>query len=213
MDIFSPASLPGVGLGDVASLVAVGGMVGVAVAVGVLLTAGFPGAAAFLVAAGALVAAHPDGSVGALGTTLPAVAVAAAVAGTLVIRSGRNRVGHAASGIGLLAGLVAAGLWWSDWEHAPFHVRSDEVAAMVGAAVVGLVGAFAAGRFIRGSVQAGGDGTIVQVASVVAAVVAAALALYVPFAGYVVLVAAGLFLLRQRRRAAAKHAGLRILNG
>lgn len=213
MDVFSPSRYPAVGLGDVSTIAAVGGLVGVAVALGVLLAAGLPGLAAMAIATGVLLAAHPHGSVGAVATVLPIAAIVLGVAGTVLVRANKGRAGHAVAGLGLLSGLVAGGLWWSDWEQAQFKLGGDAWISALVAVVAGGVAAFAIARFVNGAVAAGGHGGTVRGTATVGGIAGAALSIWVPFVGYVLFVATAWFLARQRRRAAAKYEGLRILNG
>jgi hypothetical protein len=144
------------------------------------------------------------------------VGLAVAVALVLValgFRAVRNRIVRSIAAIALGAALAATGMWWADYRDSSLHFGSHTSIGVAVALVAGAIGGVTAARFIRGSVQAGGDSTIVQAAVLLAALIDAAVSVFVPFVGFAFALLCAFFTLRQRRRAGEKHAGLRILNG
>lgn len=213
MDVFAPGSLSGVGLGNITSVAGFGGLLAMAVVSGALLAEGVVGTVLWLVVSIAGLATLTPAYGGAAPLMLGAV-VAVFALGIVAWRLERS---EAPSGrLFAFAAAVAAGACmgfaWSEWNELPFRLRDAEalVGTMVGLAAA-VVGGHAAYLFTRGSVRAGGSAAIVGAAVGFVALVAGALGVLVPFAGYVVLALAAVLAIRLGRRVRAKYKGLRIL--
>ncbi|MCW2950290.1 MAG: hypothetical protein JWN41_1303 [Thermoleophilia bacterium] len=240
MEIFAPHNLPGVGMGDLASVTGVCGLLGLSVTSGMLVAEGIVGTAIFTASALAVLAAKPDlgGSVPFAVLPLVLLLVVAVMRHVLGARSRRLRallVGAAAdapetrsarSAVSsrdalaqalaiasvLLAGALV-GYAWAEWNEVPFQLGDTEsIAGVAIGAIVAALGGDAAWRFLSGAVRAGGSSLVVGVVVALVADLANALSFYVPFVGGVVVLATGLLTVRLRRRTRQKYAGLRILS-
>lgn len=240
MELFAPEHLPGVGMGDLGSIVAICGLLGLAATSGALVAEGALGTLVFALAALAVLGQKEDfgGSVPAAAAVLVFLLLAAATRWLLAARARRDAaalVGAAADApetravrttitrrerwaqrlaVASVAWAGAAtGLAWAEWNEAPFRLADAE--AGIGLAV-GIVAAAIAGdaawRFLQGALRAGGSPVVVGAVVVAVALALNVASVYVPFAGLVVLVLAGILAVRLRRRQQQKYGGLRILN-
>lgn len=239
LSLFAPDNLPGVGMGNLMSVVGVGGLIGLAVTSGALVASGMVGTVVFIAAAAAVLSAKDDfGGVLPIAVGLLAVVLAASIVHVVATRRARTasdgRVGTAkddpatkaaisgarrskrlarvAAFTGVCVAGAATGFAWAEWNEAPFAIGDTE--SLAGTAlglVLAAIGGDAAWRFVTGAVRAGGSWTIVGASAAIVAFVLNSVSFYVPFAGFVVLVAAALLTLRLRRRDRAKYEGLRIL--
>lgn len=240
MEIFSPDYLPGVGMGDLASVAAICGLLGLAVTSGVLIAEGALGTLIFALSAVALLQEKDDfgGSVPASLAVLVFLLLAAAARFLLAARARRASqalVGAAPDApetkaaragvarrerwvqwiaiVSVLWAGAAVGFAWAEWNEVPFRLEDAEAAVGL---VLGLfaaaVGGDAAWRFLHGAVRAGGSAVIIGVVVCVAAYLLNGLSVYVPFVGAVVFVLALVLSFRLRRRAQQKYQGLRILS-
>jgi hypothetical protein len=125
------------------------------------------------------------------------------------------------AGLGVALGVVAAGALGGRRLAlvAPFLAAAVGIALGIGfadpeeaaaAGVGGILGAFGALELVRGALGRGGTPLATALLVLLAAVVVAALA-FVPFVGYVELVAVPALGMRLRRRAGKRYAGLRTL--
>lgn len=208
MELLAPQNLPGVGMGDLASLGGIGGLVGLAVTSGALLLARVPGTIVYCIAAVLVLLGNDErwgGQPVVAGVLLAAVLACAVLADVLDRR--------ALSWVALLVGAGAVGYAWAEWNEGAFSGFDTEAIAGTAAGVAaGLVGAFAAHLFLRGSLRAGGSSAIVASTVAVVAFALNSASFYVPFAGYIVLVLAAIVAIRLRRREGGKYKGLRILS-
>lgn len=221
MEIFPPHALPGTGLGDIASVVGFGGLAGIACAAGMLVAEGIVGVIAFVAATSLVLASAADafgGRPAPLGAALVLVVVLAA------LRAYRSRtappgeepgnvVVSLLDALAVLASAATVGTVWSEWNELPFSLDTEAAVGMVAAVLCGAAGAAAARAFVSGSVRAGGSHAIVGGVVAVVAIGLGALAGYVPFAGFAVVVLAVVFVVRLRRQSGRKYKGLRILSG
>jgi len=240
MEIFAPHNLPGVGMGDLGSIVGVLGLVGLAVTSGMLVAEGIIGTVVFVGSAFAVLAAKPDlgGSVPfavlalgillvasvlryVLGTrTRRAVARLAGAAAdapeTRAARAGVSRADALAQALTIVSVLLAGALMgfaWAEWNEVPFRLGDGESFAGIAIGfVAAAIGGDAAWRFLQGSVRAGGSTVVIGIVVAIAAYALNAAAFYIPFAGIVVLALAIVLAVRLRRRTKQKYAGLRILS-
>lgn len=240
MELFSPDYLPGVGMGDLGSIVAICGLLGLAATSGALVAEGAIGTLVFSLAALAVLSQKEDfgGSVPAAGAILVFLLLAAAARWLLAARARRDAaalVGAAsdapetkatratisrrqrwAQGLAIASVAwagAAAGFAWAEWNEVPFRLEDAEAAAGL---AVGIVAAAIAGdaawRFLQGALRAGGSPVVVGMVVVLVALALNVASVYVPFVGAVVLVLAALLAVRMRRRQQQKYGGLRILN-
>jgi hypothetical protein len=241
MDIFSPAHLPGVGMGDLTSIAAICGLIGLAVTSGAMIAEGIIGTLVFVVSAIALLQQKDEFAGGAAPYAIGMLVLLVVLTGIAIVLEQRARatsVGLAGAAadtpetkaarrtiarselwaqvltiVAVAIGGAAVGFAWAEWNEAPFRLEDTE--AFVGLAigvVAGLVGGDAAWRFAHGAIRAGGSAVIIGVAVVVVAFVANVASEYVPFVGVLTLLVAGWLALRLRRRSSEKYAGLRILS-
>jgi hypothetical protein len=241
MDVFSPSNLPGVGMGDLGSLVAVLGLLGMAVTSGVLVAQGALGTLVFSISAVAVLSEKDDfgGSVPASLAVVVLLLLAAAARWLLEVRAARERAALAGAAadapetkaarvrivrrerwaqalaiLAVLAAGAAAGFAWAEWNEVPFRLDDGEAAAgLVIGLVAASIGGDAAWRFLHGAVRAGGSAGIVGTVLVLLAWLLNAASVYVPFAGGVVFLLVVVLALRLRRRQQQTTGGLRILNG
>lgn len=240
MELFAPDNLPGVGMGDLQSVVAICGLLGLAVTSGALLTEGAVGAVVFTISALWVLQHKPDlgGAPGLALLVLALMLVAVALRRLLEFRADRDAralVGavpdapetRAASGavqrrrrwsrrLALLTAVAAGastGFAWAEWNEVPFRLEDAEAFAGIGIGIVAAaIGGDAAWRFLQGAIRAGGDVTVVGVVVSLVALAANVASVYLPFAGAVVLLLALLLALRLRSRQRERFAGLRILS-
>lgn len=85
------------------------------------------------------------------------------------------------------------------------------VTAAVGL-VVGVIGYRIASSFLWGSVKGGAVRSIVSITVLIGSLLVAAIALFIPYSGIILVLLAIVVMVRQRRRAQAKYKGLRILS-
>lgn len=211
MEVLAPDVLPGVGMGDIASIAGIGGLVGLAVTSGALLAAGLPGALVYVIAAAVVLGTSAD-------PWRDQPVVAGVVLGAVLVLSAIRSFGAprwavpAAYGGAVLAGL-AVGFAWAQWEEGAFSGVDGEALVAVGAGMAfALLGGWAADLFVSGSVRAGATLAIVGVAVAAVALALNAASFYIPFVGFVVAALAVLFAVRLRKRERAKYKGLRILS-
>ncbi len=220
MDIFPPANLPGVGMGNIVAIVGLGGLLGMAATSGMLLAEGALGTLLWSLSAAAMLMVKDPafGDAPALaGGLLAAAAVLGAVAAYLGrVRSddpaGASDRGRWMSLLGVLVAGASVGFGWAEWNEVPFTLADAESFIGLGIGVIAAaVGGHAARTFVRGSVRAGGNSIIVGSVTCIAALALNAVSFYVPFAGFVVLIALFVLGIRLSRRSGGKYKGLRIL--
>lgn len=211
MEVLAPDQLPGVGMGDIASLGGLGGLLGLAVTSGALMAAGLPGALVYVLAA-ILVLAGNDERWG--DQPLVSGVVLAAVLAVATIRTfAAERMGTRMVWLGAVLAGAALGYAWAEWNEGAFTgVDGEAWIAMVVGVAGALLGAWSAHRFVSGSVRAGGSLAIVGLAVAIVALALNAASFYVPFVGYVVAALALIVAMRLRRRDREKYKGLRILS-
>ncbi|MCZ4495523.1 MAG: hypothetical protein JWM25_106 [Thermoleophilia bacterium] len=240
MDLFAPENLPGVGMGDLESIVAVLGMIGLAVTSGALIAQGTLGTILFVISGIAVLQEKPDfgGSTPAalviFGFLLVAVAARtilemratreeAGVAGLakdsketkqlVAAVERRRRMARALTFLAVLWGGAAVGFAWAEWNEVPFRLEDAEAIIGLGLGLlVAAIGGDAAWRFLSGALRAGGSALVVGIVVVVIAYLLNVASFYIPFVGIVPLLLAIWLAIRLRRRAQQKYAGLRILS-
>lgn len=239
MEFFSPDNLPGVGMGDLQSIAAVGGLIGIAATSGVLVAEGALGTILYVVSALALLNQKDDfGRSPEAAIAVLAVIVLALLARVLLSRTAdreaaaltgaagdapetkarRSAVARRRSWVQRLTILSVAwsgavvGLAWAEWNEVPFRLEDTESWVGLGVGLVAAaIGGDAAWRFLQGAVRAGGSAAIVGTVICASAYVLNVLSVYVPFVGLVTLALLVVLAARLRRRVDQKHAGLRIL--
>lgn len=240
MDLFSPANLPGVGMGDLESIAAICGLLGIAVTSGMLVAQGALGTLVFALSALAVLQ-EKDNFGGAVPASLAVIIfllLAAAgrwlldtraarlqveLAGaapdapeTRAARARSARLARWARGLSIVAVAwtgVAVGFAWAEWNEVPFRLQDTEaVLGLVLGLVAAAIGGDAAARFLDGAVRAGGSALIVGVVVILVAYLLNSLSFYVPFVGGIVFVLTLVLAVRLRRRAQQKYQGLRILS-
>lgn len=240
MEFFAPDNLPGVGMGDLQSVVAICGLLGLAVTSGMLVAEGLVGTALFAASALLVLSEKPDlgGSAPAAIGLLVLLAVLAFARNLLQLRARRDALGLAGAAadspetrtvrtavasreawahrLAILAVAIAgaaSGFAWAEWNEVPFALGDAESLVGIG---IGLVAAAAGGdaawRFLQGALRAGGSAVVVGIVVCVVAYAGNALSVYVPFVGAAIFLLAVVLALRLRRRAQQKYAGLRILS-
>jgi hypothetical protein len=240
MDIFSPSNLPGVGMGDLESIVAVLGLLGLAVTSGMLVAQGALGTLVFSLSAIAVLQQKDDfgGAVPASLAVIVFLLLAAATRWLLETRATRltarlagaaadapetradrdraARLARWARGLAIAAVAwtgAAVGFAWAEWNEVPFRLEDTEaILGLLLGLVAAAIGGDAAARFLDGAVRAGGRTLIVGVVVIVIAYVLNALSYYVPFVGGIVFLLTLVLAVRLRRRAQQKYQGLRILS-
>lgn len=240
MELFAPENLPGVGMGNLASIAAICGLLGLAATSGVLVAQGMIGTVLFIASAVVVLREKPDfgGSVALAGLVL---AFLAAVAGARVMLARRARreaaaLAGAASDaprtkaarasiawrerwarrlamMGVVFAGASAGFAWAEWNEAPFQLGDPEsIAGLLVGVVAASIGGDAAWRFLQGAIRAGGSAPIVGAVVSIVAYALNVTSVYVPFAGAVVFLLAAALAVRLRRRQQQKYEGLRILS-
>lgn len=240
MDLFAPEYLPGVGMGDLTSVVGICGALGMAATAGMLLAEGAIGTTLFVASAIALLSRKPDfgESVPAVAFILALLSIATIIRTVLIVRArraGANLAGTATgdeaavalrtsvarresrarslSIISVVYGGAAVGFAWAEWNEVPLRLEDAEsVVGLAVGVVAASVGGDAAYRFIAGAIRAGGSPALVGIALSLVALGLNAASVYIPFAGAIVVALALLAVLRLRRREHGRHRGLRILS-
>ena len=234
MELFPPAHLPGVGMGDLMTVVGVGGLIGLATTSGALLANGLAGILLFVGAAllvlqekSVFLGGQPEIVIGVLVALVLLGAIrlvlarrsnAAAVPGapqagsSAAPREAQQRSIRLLDLLAVLIGSATVGFAWAEWNEVPFAFADNEAIAgtLIGLAC-GAIGGHAASLFVSGSVRAGGHPSIIVGAVLLVAFALNALGLYVPFIGYLSLLLAAAFAVRLGRRSHKKYKGLRIL--
>lgn len=240
MEIFAPDYLPGVGMGDLASITAISGLLGLAVTSGIMVAQGWIGSAVFVLSSCVLLMQkdHHGGAVtiaaALLGTILGMAIIrwwldrraksfksqlvgVAADAPDSKVKKKRfarcERWSHGLAIVGVVVAGAAVGFAWAEWNEVPFRLDDLEGAFGIMLGIVGAsIGGDASWRFIRGATNAGGSAVMVGFLIVVGAWILNALSVYVPFVGGVVLILSLILAVRLRRRARQTYKGLRILS-
>ncbi len=216
MDIFPSANLPGVGMGNITTIVGLGGLLGMAVTSGILIAEGAVGGVIWALSAVALLLAKDPhfGDAPALTLGLIAVTLLLGLIAAMRARAADAEVdrGRFIALLAVLVGGASVGFGWAEWNEVPFTLGDPEsyVGTVLGV-VAAAVGGHAAHLFVRGSVRAGGSALIVGVVTCVVSLMLNAASFYLPFAGIVVLLLVLIFGIRLAKRARAKYKGLRIL--
>lgn len=240
MDVFAPHNLPGVGMGDLASITGMLGLIGLAVTSGMLVAEGLIGTLVFVASASVLLTQKPEWG-GAAAYTITAFVLLVIVSlirmfvvrrvhpeqvqakgraaddPTLVVeRSSAERAEQrsqllAITGVAI-SGMVA-GFGWSEWNEVPFSfIDREAIIGVIVGLIAAAIGGHAVNLFVRGSIRAGGSAIVVGVVVIVAVYVLNIIAVYVPFAGVLPLLLAIAVAVRLGRRNKARYKGLRILS-
>jgi hypothetical protein len=210
MDLFAPDNLPGVGMGDLASITGVFGLLGLAVTSAALVAFGLPGTIMYLAAAVAVLLGKGDGK--AFGDEPVVAGVALGLVALLAIAFAVTSRRVFSTLAGLIAG-ASVGFAWAEWNSVPFNLDTTEaVVGLVLGLAIAIPGIVAVTLFVDGAVRAGGSRGIIGTVVAFVILILNSLSFYVPFFGIVPVVLAVVFAYRLRRRSQAKYKGLRILS-
>lgn len=217
MELLAPSNLPGVGMGSALSIIGLGGLLGLAVTSGAMLAEGLVGIVVWVAASIAALEAKPDhlGGRPSLVIGMLAAMLALGLVRIFVERRAGDPFCTTARWLAIatvLAGSAMAGVAWSEWNEVPISIGDAEsIVGLAAGIMAGAVGGHAAWLFTSGSVRGGASRAIVVGTVLIVALVLNAASVYVPFAGFVILVAAALLAWRLHRRDRGKYKGLRIL--